>query len=114
MVKYSRVLEIGYYAKEDVKGESLHSHSLFQTKNVSGQKSHSIKVEDLDNLRRNASRVGRVGIYVINFGENKEYMVLRKQDFDYYFGGEPDEQEEELKNVDGPEGNTTGTSTEES
>lgn len=83
-----------WMAKEDIKGENLFSRLLIQAKNASGQKSYSLKLEDLQTLRFNASKVGRVGIIMVNYGDNKEYVVMRKEDFDYYFKGEPDDKTE--------------------
>lgn len=74
-----------YQQKEDVVGEGQYANLLIQTKNVSGQASHSLKLEDLVNLRRNSSQVGKTGVYIINYGDKKEYVVMRLEDFNYYF-----------------------------
>lgn len=83
-------LVIDIMLKRTFGGENEFSNLLIQSKNVDGQKSHSVKLNDLESLRRNASNVGRIGVYLINFGNNKEYVLMRKQDFDYYFS-EPEE-----------------------
>lgn len=114
MVKDNRVQGIDIMLKKMSGENGLFSTLLIQTKNVAGQKSHSVKLEDLQTLRRNASMVGRVGVYMINFGENQEFMMMRKQDWDYYFAGEPDDETEGQQSDDGSERNSASSSSEES
>ena len=72
-------------AKQDNRGTEEYKRLLFQAKNCTDAKSHSIKREDLKKLKRDASRTGRVGVYAVRFGENEEYFMLPREDFDYYF-----------------------------
>jgi hypothetical protein len=71
-----------FMAKEDVLGEDRWKEFLFQTKNHSGKESITIKLEDLINLKRNASMIGRVGVYIFTFGEENQFVVLRKRDWE--------------------------------
>jgi len=72
--------------KEDLLGEGPFSDFMLQAKNASGQKSYTLKLEDLQILRKHASTLGRTGIMFINFGENKEFVVMRRKDFDHLLG----------------------------
>ena len=72
-----------YMAKEDVIGEGRWKRFLFQTKNHAGKESYTLKLEDLRNLKLNSSRIGRVGVFLINFGEQNEYVILRKKDWEH-------------------------------
>lgn len=73
------------FAKEDIKGTDEMAEFLIQTKNASGQKTYTLKLEDLKTLRLNASKVGKTGLFMLNFGEGQEFMLLRRKDFDYLF-----------------------------
>ena len=70
-------------AKEDVLGEGIYRHFMFQLKNHTGKESFSIKLEDLNKLRNNSSIVGRTGVLMFRLGENKEFVILRRTDFEF-------------------------------
>src|ERR1700680_3812871 len=72
-----------WMSKQDIVGEGPYKDFLFQLKNVSGQKSHSLNRLDLKELVKDASRMGRTGIYLINFGEDEEFVVMRKSDWQF-------------------------------
>lgn len=71
--------------KEDIKGEGVMAEFLIQTKNASGQLSYTLKAKDLKDLKVNSSKVGKTGLFMINFGDGAEYCLLRRKDFDYLF-----------------------------
>lgn len=82
-------------AKEDILGSGQYSSFLIQAKNASGKASYGLKLEDLKTLRLNASKVGRTGFMIVNYGDGKEYVILRRQDFDHLFTKEQEETEDQ-------------------